>query len=206
MYDSVGIIPAAGRSVRFGGLLKELLPDRDGVPLIKRTVQQLEHVCTDIVIVTSESKITEHTKAVGNCGCQFRIQRHNDGLWGAILTAMVVPAEYYYFMMPDTVVEGEFPYYFKNFAMGLHQTMKPERFGVLLGDRVVDKGAGIDTPANAWGTLAWSDTVKRKWMNESINDHTLAINMAIHSYGVEIFQLTEYYDMASVGDYREYLR
>jgi len=70
----------------------------------------------------------------------------------------------------------------------------------------VDKGAGIDTPANAWGTLAWSDTVKRKWMNESINDHTLAINMAIHSYGVEIFQLTEYYDMASVGDYREYLR
>ena len=86
MGYKVGIIPAAGQALRFGGVIKELLRLPDGRTLLEHAVERLAH-CDRIVVVSNADKVDKHIpKLEGKAGVV--IQQGNE-MWGAIQTAMV---------------------------------------------------------------------------------------------------------------------
>lgn len=206
MGYKVGIIPAAGQALRFGGVIKELLPLPDGRTLLEHAVDRLCH-CDRIVVVSNASKVDKHIpKLLGKAGVV--IQQGNE-MWGAIQTAMVTyDADQYYLTMPDTwmmrrafegVPEVDFGY-------GYFITERPERFGCLMGNRFEDKPQFAYTPAVAWGVLTWSKHAKRMWLTKRPSDYTEAINFAIEQYNHTHWSIGPYFDCASIEDYEKLLR
>jgi hypothetical protein len=203
---TLGIVPAAGKAKRFGGIMKECLPDRNGIALIKRTVAQLYQFCDDVVVISNAKKISEHARVLGT-ECTYRIQGPTSDIWGAISEGIKIPADRYWFQMPDTIVQyGLLLHDDPKFAMGVFDTDKPERFGCLQDGWVLDKSDQVESPAKAWGVLRWKREVVDLWNEEGPIDYTDAINMAIGMFDYETFELKSYNDMASVQDYLEYLR
>lgn len=205
MDYKLGIIPAAGKAERFGGVLKELLPTRDGTTFLQEAVNRCID-CDDVVIVTTPDKIADHARCIGSAA-HYAIQHGNQDIWSAIRTGLDFPADHYLFTMPDTFVPS---YVFSGwnysaFGMGLFHTDTPERFGMFRdNNKVVNKQPG--EPGMAWGVLAWSRKVAEYWMLHQVQNYTDAINMAISEFGAAVWRIDCYYDNASVQDYISYLR
>ena len=202
MGYNVGIIPAAGKAQRFGGTMKELLPARDGVSLLVHAVKRLS-LCQAVVVITNPDKIAEHAKALANEQVIFIMQRSTRDILGAILSGMEVKGDRYYFTMPDTWMR---PDVFlddpgSTFALGVFDTDKPERFGIVRNGWVVNKAAG--NPGQAWGVLAWDKSTRVFW--DYADTYTSGINTCMAYCDYRTWNIGDYFDNASVNDYIGFL-
>jgi len=205
-YSSVGIIPAGGKAVRFNGIMKECLPDKQGTPLILRTVRQLEQFCDAVVVISNPEKISEHARFLGT-SCLYRMTHGQNDMWKGIESGLQIPAQRYWLQMPDTAVDYSFDGDSdSSFLMGTFETDKPERFGCLHDGWIVNKNRDIPTPARAWGVLSWTKAVADMWFETEPQDYTEAINHAIGLFDYQTFELESYNDMATIRDYQDYLR
>lgn len=207
MAYRLGIIPAAGKAARFGGVLKELLPLPNGVSFIAESVLRLRNYCDDIVVVTSPEKIRDHAVELGG-NVLYAIQEDKRDIWGAMVTGMQIEADYYLFTMPDTYMPRDSfgGYQDQLFAMGMHETNTPERFGCLKGSKIVNKCKDVETPVQAWGVLAWAKMAKQYWLGADIQTYTDAINMALVFSVPRFWRLDFYHDNATIEDYISLLR
>ena len=204
----LGVLPAAGRSQRWGGYPKELLPISSREDFLSRAVSSLQlSGCHVIVVITSPSKIPLHTHHLrGLPNVVFAIQK-GDELWGAMATAIEIPSDEYFFMMPDTYLpERPFPRSLgKDLSMGLFETVEPERFGMLREGRIVDKEPW-DSAGLAWGVLAWKKSVAQYWQEREYSSHTDALNDAIRTFGYGQWVLEYYYDIGTMQHYADFLQ
>ena len=206
-YKTLGIIPAAGNASRFNRTPKELLPVGDGLSLLMRTVSMMRFYADDVVIITKPSKAPIHMIDVGAKAIYLPQEGDND-IFSAIMTAVRIPAERYLFAMPDTFIP---PAAFSNmpssmFSLGLFDTDKPERFGVLQDKRIANKKRDIEPPCMAWGVLSWTQEVVEHWRKVEPENYTHAINCAMAQFGFATWKLDYYYDMATFDDYSKFIR
>lgn len=200
---SIGIIPAGGKSERFGGTVKDLLPLR-GEALIRRTVDTLKTSCDHVVVVSNVERIQAHVRTLrSDVSYMVKGDNHPDMFDAMLMVCKAYPADRYFFSMPDTVIPRNA---FKNvpqcdFAMGVFSTNTPERFGCIVDGRVINKHKYVTIPAKAWGVLVWSAQVAQSWLDNAFETYTQAINWTIARYGFETFPLAYYYDCASEDDY-----
>ena len=205
MFESVGIIPAAGKAQRFGGIHKELLPLKSS-SLVEEAIARVEH--TDaVVLVTNTDKIRNHAQLLGD-RVTYLVQSMGGDIWGAILTAIrAMPAKRYYFTMPDTYMPRESlrkpPT--GDFGMWTFQTNTPERFGCIVDGFVRNKETGLQTPALAWGALTWTDAVRDLWLEREIPTYTDAFNLALGAFPSGTAKLGFYHDVSCLMDYLELL-
>lgn len=206
MYKNLGIIAAAGKATRFGGVLKELLPCGESLSFLSRNAGILRNYCDRIITITNEYKISEHAIALGDRSL-YAIQRGDDDIKSAILTGLEIEAQNYYFVMADTYIPrfGFADRVGGDFVMGCFETDSPARFGVLRGDKVVNKEPGA--PGRAWGVLCFSHRVRCYWLAYQIIyiDYTNMINAAMRRFQYKTFPIAYYYDMASFGEYKRFI-
>lgn len=201
----IGIIPAAGKAERFGGVLKELLPARDGISFINHAADRLRPVCDLVVIVTNKDKAQSHIQSVKDV--IFIEQDNSLNLLGAVQSALKIEAERYYFTMPDTYMRNDVftdTPIMVGLSLGIFETYKPVRFGCLVDGLIIDKSPDIQSPANAWGVLSWG----QEWRGNFFyaDNFTNAINGVMKNGGFATWSIGNYSDMASVNDYIEYLK
>lgn len=201
MAYKLGIIPAAGKSTRFGSILKELLPLPNGQSFLREAVSRLE-CCDDIVLVTNRAKIQAHEAELGG-RVIYIVQDGDNDILSAIKSALRLKADYYLFTMPDTYLDRItfHNYKYSHFGMGLFQTNNPERFGCLVDGKIINKQPSVLTPCQAWGVMAWSYMIADFWAAWDFIDYTEAINEAIRVAGLETWKIENYHDNASVNDY-----
>ena len=205
--NRVGIIPAAGDAKRFGGVFKELLPINENDTLLSKTVDTLEMIPVDIsIVVTNQNKISAHALALKNRNVVFTTQKYNKDIWGAIESALDIDADWYYFIMPDTLLEqGRFPLHpSHDFMLGLFETYDPKNYGVLVDGKIVNKSESLMGWQSAWGTLVWSKAVADMWRSnlKTIEDYTHAFNMAMEQLGWGTYSLSYYFDCGSFDRYK----
>jgi len=202
---TVGIVPAAGRAERFGGLLKELLPWGDS-SLLGNTVQALQVYCDNVIVLTRPEKIMQHAQALDGYGVTFVLQEGYSLLAG--LQSITWDSDYYLFAMPDTVFPFfAFPRGFDKgvFQIGLFSTTEGHRFGVF-EEQIDDKN-----PDNkglhryAWGLLGWPFAGMKVIRETYVKEHTDAFNLAIETVGFETFIMDYYHDFADLDQYKEAL-
>lgn len=204
MTYRLGILPAAGKAVRFGGVLKELLPLPNSLSFLYEAYLRLEGYCDDIVIVTNHEKITEHARELASKTPYFAFQRGANDIYSAIETAIRFQADEYLFTMPDTFMNRDAfkGYEGADFALGCHMTDTPERFGCFFDGHISNKML-ISTPATAWSVLAWTKKVADYWKLHEPISYTGAINQAIDKFGYSTWMLDFNHDNASIADYRK---
>jgi hypothetical protein len=158
------------------------------------------------LVVTNPSKSQLHSYHLRQCGSVLFAIQQGEELWGAIATAIQIPADEYYLVMPDTYVPMKPlpPILGESFYLGLFDTLEPERFGTLREDHIVDKLPG-EIPCLAWGTLAWKRAVADYWQTMGYSGHTEAINDAMSVFGYGTWPLEYYYDIGSMDRYKELL-
>ena len=207
------VLPAAGRSVRMGGLLKELLPvggrptgDADGglapIPVLRHALELGLAVRADrAVVVTSSVKAHALMDAIAAFALPLHVayvhQREPIGLADALLCAepLMADDDATLMLMPDTVVRPaaaleqalERVERGATVAVTLHAVEEPERFGVaeLAGGRV----AGfVDKPRHASGPWVWTSVAFRPRFLECVR--------AARRPGAE-WALTEALDLAA---------
>ena len=125
------------------------------------------------------------------------------------LSTLSIDADWYYFIMPDTMQEqGRFPELPDHqFMLGLFETFDPQNYGVLLNGEIVDKSASLAPPQTAWGTLVWSRECVELWKKylPEIRDYTQAFNMAMEQLGWGTYSLAWYFDCGSFQRYKRAL-
>jgi len=199
----LGILPAAGCAQRFGGIIKEMLPNKNGFTLINNAVNNFSFLDM-VVVVTNKEKISIHAQTVK---ALFMIQE-GSGLIGAIRTALKIEADRYYFAMPDTLFSPSPKELFNtnaDFVMGVFETNMPERFGVISDGMILDKYFDLPKPSIAWGAVCWSKAVRDLWLDNEYADFTEMMNHAIEVFGYETARIEKYYDIAAIKDYKEML-
>lgn len=205
MYETIGIIPAAGKATRFGGITKELLPIKQST-LLEECVARLSH-CERIILVSNPRRIRDHADLLGD-RVLYAIQSEGNDIWGAVLTALLAaPAERYYFSMPDTYMPTDALRKPPTGAFGMwtFETDMPERFGCIVNGRIHNKEAGLPTPALAWGALTWTSEVRDLWLERDPPTYTDAWNMALTAFPSGTAKLAFYADVSCLMDYLELL-
>ena len=201
----LGIIPAAGKATRFGGLFKELSIIGEGETLLSRTVDTLEAVPVDTsLVVTSYYKIATHAMALAGRRVKFSIQRSYElDAWGAIIESFDCAADFNYYLMPDTwQTKDTLPKNpKKDFTLGLFETSNPSRFGILSGGQIIDK-PNLTGFFDAWGAVVWSKRVVDFWLTQKIESHTHAFNLAMNEFGFDTYRIPSYRDISSFDDYK----
>jgi hypothetical protein len=210
----LGVIPVAGKGSRWGGYYKELLPSGNREWLLDRTIKSMKVGGADkICIVTNQSKISTHVSHINSKyeNIFYVIQKEKKDIWGAMLASLSYSEDINLFAMPDTYFpincfDREYSLN-KDFWIGTHKTKFPERFGILLEDKVINKSKSL--PKNreymAWGSLVWSSSVSLFWMQEQPDTYTQAINMALSRFDYGTFDMGYYNDMATWEDYQIFL-
>ena len=216
MKKILGVIPAAGGSTRWGekGMLnKEFLTVHD-TTLLDRTVETMIMGGADqVLIITNEEKLVyymERFNGRDDIIIDIQIDQETADMWGAMKLSFHYAADRYLFAMPDTYFPLET---FRlnvesDFMVGTHVTSYPERFGVRLNTRWVDKKEGLDPDDSylAWGTLIWSHKVVELWRSKRPRNYTAAINLACKEFGYLAYNMDYYYDMATPSHYAEFLQ
>ena len=203
----LGILPAAGKSERWGGYPKELLPVSASQTFMSRAVDSLHACgCDFVLIVTNPAKIHLHAYHLKSKERVLFALQQGTEMWSAMTTAIKTPADEYFFLMPDTYVPPKpFPSELEaDFALGVFLTEEPQRFGVLRGGKVVNKEPASD-PGLAWGALAWKRCIAEFWQTRHYSDYTAAINDAIQVFDFHSWELDFYFDIGSMDYYAEFL-
>ena len=202
----VGIVPAAGKAERFGGLLKELLPWDTGESLLHRTVRILWTVSDAVIVISNPDKIAQHAQELEGFSDVYFVLQDGDTLLSGI-RSVTLEADYYFFAMPDTVFpENIFPDSPDlNFMMvGLFDTIEGHRYGVWRDGRIDDKN-----PENrgqllkAWGVLGWPQSVMKILHETYLTNHTDALNLALEQVKHYTIQMDSYHDVADYEAYRD---
>ena len=207
MGYNIGIIPAGGKAERFGGTMKDLLPVAGGRALIRRTYDILKRHCDDIVVVSNPTRIQAHVHTLGSDVIYLMTDSSREDIFAGIYAAINhVPADRYYFSMPDTVISENS---FDNvpdcdFALGVFETRSPQRFGVIQDGKVINKNPHLRPPCQAWGVLVWSGAVAESWKHQPMT-YTQAINQAMAQFGYQTFPLQYYRDISNEEDYFQLL-
>lgn len=204
----IGIIPAAGQAIRFGGILKECLPvgnPYEGGSFLRRAVISLKSNCKDIVVVTMPEKIREHAQQVGNLyGVSFVLQQQSE-LLGALRSPQL-NSEYYFMAMPDTLFPQQaWPEDFdkEKFLVGLFDTTQGQRFGVWRDGQIDDKNpANRGESLKAWGLLGWPWKAMNSIRGSQLHNHTDVFNSLLEQVGYSTFDLDYYYDIADFESYK----
>lgn len=180
----VGILPAAGKSTRMGGLFKELLPmtssnngDSKAVrPIIDISLHQMIRAGTErIYIITSPEKVMSHMTHLGDGSILgvpivYLCQKQPLGLGNAVLAAekLIEPEDLVCFMMPDTLIkphdalrhlvstqqQGR-----ADLVLGAHKVRDPQNFGVIDFDGNGRPKAIIDKPKRPRSNWVWTCAV-----------------------------------------------
>lgn len=202
--NSAGIIPAGGKSERFDGVPKELLPlPAGGTPLYRAAYAMRD--ASSLRVITSPERCAMHMAYLGRNNVAASFYEAQETVGASILRALG-GADRYLFSMPDTV----FPVAaFKSdpgspFVLWTFETDTPERFGLLVDGMVVDKPK--DLVGSAWGLAAWSKDVAEMWARQGLTDHTEMWNAAIDEFGLTTAPLEYYHDFASWSDYAAFIR
>ncbi len=209
MGKIIGIIPARGKAVRFGGQLKELLPISNNECGLSRCIENMMRGGADEIILQSTSeKESFHRVVTQNYALvQIACAPNGRGLWHEIREITHYPASQYLFAMPDTIM----PYtVFENIkdldvSIGIFHTDNSERFGMLRDRKIVDKQPG--EPGYAYGAFVWS-ALAAEYLVEACNkykDHTKALNALLSRFDVNMFVIDYYCDFASFSDYKRYI-
>jgi hypothetical protein len=212
--SKVGIIPAAGKAERWGGVIKELLPTGHDERLIDTAIMAMAFGGADrIIVVTSSEKIGPLAQYLDHRYDQLPIhyilQRGDNDIWSAIETSFDLAGDLNLFAMPDTIIPlasflqpvNEF-----DFTFGTFKTRQPERFGVFHEGEIVNKDPGLPAGTyDAWGVLAWSKRVVEFWQRKIWSDYTTGLNSAYQYFPAHIFGLDFYFDMASWADYQAFV-
>ena len=207
----VGIVPAAGKAERFGGLLKELLPWDTGESLLHRTVRILWTVSDAVIVISNPDKIAQHAQELEDFSDVYFVLQDGDTLLSGI-RSMTVEADYYFFAMPDTVFpENIFPENIfpdspdLNFMMvGLFDTIEGHRYGVWRGGRIDDKNSeNRGQLLKAWGVLGWPQSVMKILGETYLTHHTDALNLALEQVKHYTIQMDSYHDVADYEAYRD---
>jgi len=204
-YSNVGIIPAAGKAARFGGVNKEMLPAHDGTPFICHAYNRLKRHCDVVFVVTNSEKINLHMSMLEDA--VFVKQQNDNDLLGAIQSVLSVDmrVQRYFLTMPDTYMkESVFDLMPKRFlSLGMFSTDTPNRFGCLVDGRIYDKSNEVSAPASAWGVLSWDAIAKSILMSSpTLTD---ALNTMIEKYRYCTWGIGDYFDMATIQDYTKYI-
>jgi hypothetical protein len=213
------IIPAGGKSTRFGGILKELLPiSKSSTPLLHTLWMAYTNFYSDIVILSNTDKILEHVKELTRVYYHDKVYVHinhkDREVWDAIYS--VIPENQSAgIMLPDTVTEFSFSNVFHRyvvkpdeFILGLFTTSEPNRFSIFTGNEIITKPNSLQ-PGNytAWGVVFWGSDVSNFLINQyEIHDYDTAFNQAIKRFGVKTFMLDYYYDLGTFEAYIQYLK
>jgi dTDP-glucose pyrophosphorylase len=213
--SKVGIIPAAGRAERWGGIVKELLPVGEGDRLIDQALNAFLLAGVDrIVVVTNAEKIGHLASYLQDreFPIHYILQRGDNDIWSAIETSFDLAGDLNLFAMPDTIIPSTTFYPVLNnqenadFFAGTFTTRRPERFGVFHEGAIVNKDPDLPAGAyDAWGVLAWSKRVVEFWQRKIWSDYTTGLNAAYQYFPVHIFGLDFYFDMASWADYQAFV-
>lgn len=214
----IGIIPAAGKAERFGGVAKELLVTRDGITLLEHAVNQLSF-CDQIIVITTQEKMLLHSAICGDRDCVFTLQK-GDGFVSAIFSGLKYNAEKYFIVMPDTVfspsmaerIGEDADLWTMDFYVGIFYTRYARRFGIKIGSLWQDKPnlPDIDRPFYpAWGYFGLSGRMRERWMemrdiNPSVDIPDLMTYASQNGNSGE-YNIQSYHDMATIEDYKEYL-
>lgn len=211
----VGIIPAGGKSERFGGIFKELLPISDTDCGLSRCISSMRAGGAQAVVVyTNKYKVDAQRTYLENVGLidnVLFVTIPAEGLWEVLSTSIEV--DRYLFAMPDTLypahifeqVDDD-----KLVTAFTFNTDEPKRFGVFLDDdEIVDKKALYARQAGytAWGAWAFSQEAMDylRVVLRKKEDLTEGLNELMKVYPAEKFHMPFYYDFASFEDYKEYL-
>lgn len=201
--DVLGIVPAAGKATRFGGTIKEMLPIGDQT-LIQRVMKQMSGAgVTRFLVVTNWIKGSVHEEHLKRWRASYVMQKKPE-IWGAVQESFLYTAERNLFVMPDTCLEG-LRLLDADLVLGCFETFTPERFGVILNGRVVDKQPMSlkPWPYLAWGALQWSKPVMEFWAAGKFESLPEALTAAMQEFGYRTYLLSEYHDMATFQDYQE---
>ena len=202
----IGIVPAAGKAERFGGLLKELLP-WEGGSLLANTVTILQQHCANVIVLTRPEKIMQHAQALDGYGVTFVMQEGDNLLSG--LKSISWDSDYYLFAMPDTIFPFDaFPQGWSKdrFLVGLFDTTEGHRFGVFVNGKIIDKNPqSRGRELQAWGLLGWPHSAMKILRETYVKNHTDAFDLAIELTGFETFMMAYYHDIADFDSYRRAL-
>ena len=211
MINTLGVVPAAGKATRWGGMLKEALPLSETESFISRTVRAMFAGNADAcLVITSPEKIRSHSEALKRYDVIYRFQSEEGDLWQAIKESFIFNAKWNMFAMPDTfwpmgVFDSQM--FEQDFNIGCFETQKPNRFGILSGGQIIDK-PDVAGQYSAWGVLTWSRHIVNFWLENLsiIDNHTQAFNMAMKEFSFHSIEMPFYHDMASFVDYEDFIR
>ncbi len=212
MSDRVVIIPAAGKAVRFGGILKELLPITDTETSLRRTVENalIGMDADEVRIITSIDKIHDHIRHINElyplANISYRMQTIGLDLWGAILTGIsnnkpggLLLADTVTYIQPDMEITAPL-------VFGTFETRQPERFSVLYDNTIITKKHLEDNQSyKAWGCIMWDAQVAQFLSQLDVDHYDDAFRDAIALFGYATFDLPYYYDLGNFKAYKEYL-
>ena len=129
---TLGIIPAAGKATRFGGVIKELLP-YENESLLRRTIRILKKGGADqVVVLTNPEKVHMHVQDTYKVKSLCYVIQQGDTLLEGLLS-VPFEADRFLFAMPDTLLPEQCFSYTAgkdSFYLGLFDTQEGHRFGV----------------------------------------------------------------------------
>ena len=212
--NRLGVIPAAGKASRWGGVWKELLPCSRNETFIDRVIRSLMigGECERVLVVTNYEKMFTHIMRLKHYhNITFAKQEGERDAWSAIMTSFPYSEDLNLYAMPDTFypVNAFNRDYKSDFTMGYFRTRNARRFGIICEDDnpyIVDK-PNMKGEQFAWGLVIWSKRVVEFWQDNvlDIETHTQAFNMAIDKFGLDMFEIPYYSDMATFDDYKEFI-
>jgi hypothetical protein len=144
-------------------------------------------------------------------GIFYVIQQEQSDIWGAIKESFPYSEDVNIFAMPDTLFDKTaFRRQLESrplvpFNLGVFSTQQPERFGVLVNGKVINKTPLPTASYSAWGAMIWNKAVIESWLQNDPGDYTNAINQAIENFGYDAFDLNYYYDFSTWSDYKRWL-
>lgn len=228
---NVGIIPARGQAVRYGGTLKELLPVSNGRVAIDSALVAMSMAGVDqIYIITTKDKAHFYAHRFSNeqyadMGIYPNIVTpHIDELvYGADLWATLSWAleqrgskdGYTFIALADTIIP---PTTFQTSAVytgdagiqfATFRTSEPHRFSIIQDGEILTKPDDLskihELPASAWGAITLAPPATAYIAGKKYNHYDTALRRAANIYGMTNYPLAYFYDIGSYQWYREYL-
>ena len=204
----IGIIPAGGKATRWNAFPKEMAPIGSTWTLLDRALLLHTRALADrVIIVSSEEKRVLHEWWVNDHKKWPNvIVMAADSIGESIRTAIGTTAcADWLFSMPDTYTDNPlFPEELKcPLMLGVFQTERSERFGMLRNNQIVDKQPG--GPGIAWGAFMFNEHVARFWWENQFDDLTHMLNRAMEKFEWSTWEIKLYHDVASFQDYLELL-
>jgi len=199
----LGIVPCSGQASRWGGYPKYLLPCGKGEFLLDRLIYQFP--CLRVVVIGDAPEIRNHLTRL-NIQVDFVNQIKDWDLYGAIYAALPIEADYYYMGMPDTYLPDHIfqEMDLDGFSIGTFWTDRPEKYGMIRDDQIIDKQPG--EPGWAWGCLGWNRQVRDFWLSLDLQNFPEILSATIQEFGCEYIEMPFYFDMENYDSYVRFLR